>query len=112
MVNATRRPSAVVFNEPKSIYDVAPVSAKMSGVRTRVGYDYFDFILSIELPKSITIQTEQSHYEIEMTSQLEPDYEGSNLNDQSHFVGSFKKLDGKDRAINFGLIHCDLRQSY
>ena len=75
-----------------------------SGVRTHMDDRVNN--LTLELPKSAVIKNKSSIFVLNITNQVEADYEGADIKVDWHFKGSFKKMDSKGRIIRTGRLYC------
>lgn len=91
-----------VFSEPLDS-DSADVKVVFSGVRTHFDDRVND--LTMDLPKSAVIKTKHSTVQMEISTELEADYEGADINSAWHYKGSYK-LVTTSGAVSAGRLAC------
>lgn len=99
----TKNISGYVFSEEGSD---AKTSTVFSG--QRIHFDDRADDLTFELPKSAVIQTAQSKFVLDITSEVVPSYEGADVANDYSFLGSFKKVNAQGKTLSEGRLLCSV----
>ncbi len=63
--------------------------------------------LTVLAPKSATMAVGDLRFNLSMTTEKAPDFEGAS-DDQSHFIGSYQKLNNKGQLLGGGELSCSI----